>query len=381
MLSLDLTVNRGVISKLNESLWEFESLIQHDATINEGNSGGPLVNRKGEVIGINTVSVHPDFAENLNFAIDINQANQIIPDLETGRNIGWVGMNLEPNFYPEYFGTDEGLIVAAVSSGSSASKIGVRAPYLLTHLEGMSVNSTEDVCRIIRSHNEGDSLKVEFVNITDTEVQFLEGEIVLGNDDSGMDLSVVHSVIFSDEQTAANVDAENLTVGVWQGEATVQFDYWAPCGENEDWIEYDSLVFTNDVNALVDVSFEGELNPFWLEVYTDSEDEGGFWLLSSWEYDFGLTEYWELDYDGLDIYGELFSYRFEDDEVGNVVYTYMTVDPCSDALGGDMMELEIELGATVEGTLGPETGYLEISGMTVDLYRDFTITIDLVRVQ
>lgn len=94
-----------------------------------------------------------------------------------------------------------------------------------------------------------------------------------------------------------------------------------------------------------------------------------------------LSEYWDLTYEGNDIYGELFDYRYSEEEVGNVLYSYLLTDPCAGTQDGQMSELEFEIGSTVAGTLGPETGYIEISGMTADLKRDFSITIDLVRVQ
>ncbi len=385
MLSLDLSVSRGVISKMNEAIWEFESLIQHDATINPGNSGGPLVNRKGEVIGVNTASVDPEYASSINFAIDINQAQRIISDLEEGKNRNWLGMNLEPNFYPDYFGTEEGLVVAAVASGSSASKVGVRAPYLLTHLEGLTVNSMEDVCRILRSHSDGDSLKVEFMHITETEMQFLEGEIVLGEDNSGADLKVVHTVSFADgpggEDPGTDTPATGeLTAGVWEGVASVTLDYWGQC-DGTEWELVDTQSYTHDVRVIVDAPFDGEANPFWLEVYSESEDDGGFWLLSSWEYTEGFYDYWELESDGADIYGVSFDYALEEFELGNVIYSYATPDPCADTQDGEMTEHPIETGSEIIGTLGEETGELVITGMTADLLRDFTIEIELVRIQ
>jgi S1-C subfamily serine protease len=383
MLSLDLTVSRGVISKMNESLWEFESLIQHDALINPGNSGGPLVNRRGEVIGINTVAVDPSMASNINFAIDINQAKPIIADLEKGTNRHWLGMNLEQNFYPEYFGTEEGLIVAAVASGSSASNIGVQAPYLLTHLEGLSVSSHEDICRILRSHNDGDALKVEFTHITNTEVQFLEGEVVLGKADGGLDVEVVRSIAFDGGQTpTANGDAEELTIGQWEGVATVEVEYWAPCGEGDEWISYDTQTWSHDVRVLVDTPFDDELNPLWLEVFTEAEDEGGFWLLSSWDYDdVGLHEYWDLDYFGTEIFGELFALKQGETEVGNEFYTNLWIDPCSDAQGSELVALELAIGTVISGSLDSTGGTLTIIGMTDDLYRDLDITIEVTRIQ
>lgn len=384
MLSLDLSVSRGVVSKMNEALWEFERLIQHDAAINDGNSGGPLVNSFGEVIGINTASVDPEMAASLNFAIDINQAQRILTDLEEGKNQNWLGMNLEPNFYPDFFGTEEGLVVAAVASGSSASKVGVRAPYLLTHLEGLAVNSMEDVCRILRSHSDGDSLKVEFMHITDIEMQYLEGEIVLGDDNRGAELEIVHTVSFGSEPGTTDPGSDpgnELTAGVWEGTATVMLDYWAPCGDDDDWVHNDAQSFVHDVRVVVDAPFEADSNSYWLEVYTESEDEGGFWLLSSWEYTEGFYGYWELFLDGTDVSGVSYDYAIEDFEVGNVIYSYTTVDPCSEAQGGGMNELRMETGSQVAGTLGPETGNLQISGWTADLLRDFSITMELVRVQ
>lgn len=383
MLSLDLTFSRGAISKMNETLWEFESLIQHDAAINPGNSGGPLVNNMGEVIGVNTASVDPSVASNINFAIDINQAKRIIGDLEEGKNRGWLGMNLEPNLYPDYFGVEGGLVVAAVASGSSASNVGVQAPYLLTHLEGLTVNSMEEVCRIVRSHGDGDSLKVEFMHITETEIQYLEGEIVLGDSSGGSDLEIVDTISLVDEPATptANGD-EELTAGIWEGTASVVVDYWAPCGEENAWEMYDTQTWAHDVRVLIDGPFAGETNPFWIEVFSESEDEGGFWILSSWEYETdGLREYWEVSNTGIDVSGTLTDYRQSDAEVGNVLYSNLSVDPCSDAQGSAMTEMEMDLGTSLTGFLGAESGSLVITGMTADLYRDFSVTVDVTRVQ
>lgn len=383
MLSLDLTFSRGAISKMNETLWEFESLIQHDAAINPGNSGGPLVNNMGEVIGVNTASVDPSVASNINFAIDINQAKRIIGDLEEGKNRGWLGMNLEPNLYPDYFGVEGGLVVAAVASGSSASNVGVQAPYLLTHLEGLTVNSMEEVCRIVRSHGDGDSLKVEFMHITETEIQYLEGEIVLGDSSGGSDLEIVDTISLVDEPATptANGD-EELTAGIWEGTASVVVDYWAPCGEENAWEMYDTQTWAHDVRVLIDGPFAGETNPFWIEVFSESEDEGGFWILSSWEYETdGLREYWEVSNTGIDVSGTLTEYRQSDAEVGNVLYSNLSVDPCSDAQGSAMTEMEMDLGTSLTGFLGAESGSLVITGMTADLYRDFSVTVDVTRVQ
>ena len=192
-IGTDVTITRGIISKLDQPLEPYESLIQTDASINPGNSGGPLVNRFGQVIGINTLGVDPTVATNINFAISIDQAQQVIPDLQNGHNRLWLGMNLGPNNYKDYFGTDAGMVVEAVASKSPASAAGVQPAFLLTQLEGLNVNSKADVCKILRSHKDGDGLKVQFLNITSTEQQLLEGEVTVGQNNSTAQVKVVNS--------------------------------------------------------------------------------------------------------------------------------------------------------------------------------------------
>jgi S1-C subfamily serine protease len=192
-IGTDVTITRGIISKLDQPLEPYESLIQTDAAINHGNSGGPLVNRQGQVVGINTLGFDASVATNINFAISIDQAQQVIPDLQGGHNRLWLGMNLGPNNYSDYFGTDAGLVVEAVASKSPASAAGVQQALLLTQLEGIDVNSTADVCRILRSHQDGDGLKVTFLNITNTESQVLQGEVTIGQAVSSNQVKVVNS--------------------------------------------------------------------------------------------------------------------------------------------------------------------------------------------
>jgi hypothetical protein len=159
-------------------------------------------------------------------------------------------------------------------------------------------------------------------------------------------------------------------------------EYWAPCGEGDEWISYDTQTWSHDVRVLVDTPFDDELNPLWLEVYTESEDEGGFWLLSSWDYDdVGLHEYWALDYVGTEIFGELIALKQGETEVGNEFYTNLWIDPCSDAQGSELVALELAIGTVVSGSLDSTGGTLTIIGMTDDLYRDFDITIEVTRIQ
>lgn len=401
MLSIDMSFSRGVIGQMNHPIFHFDRMIQHDATVNPGNSGGPLVNKVGDVIGVNTVRISPEVAQNLNYAIDINQAKPIVEQLEQGENRLWLGMNLEPNFYEDYFGTADGLVVSAVASGSSASGAGVQPAYLLTHLQGLTVNSMEDVCRVLRSHSDGDTIGVQFLHMAPDELQILEGEVTLGDSDGRSTLEVTYSEGYG--QTAGNGSADDdddsgttgggttggagedgeLTAGVWEGTAIVEFDYWVPCGDDGEWLLNNSLTWTHDARVIVDNPFPDEDNSFWMEIFSLDEDEGSFWMLSSWDYEqIGLAEYWVLEYAGTHIAGELlFPPADESIELGNVVYTTLPNNPCNDSEGFDFVELWMDPGTTIIGVLGPEEGSIEITGMTMDLFRDFRIFIDLERIQ
>ncbi|HEY0605141.1 MAG TPA: trypsin-like peptidase domain-containing protein [Herpetosiphonaceae bacterium] len=190
-LGNDISVNPGSISQLNAQLSKFENLIKTDAAINPGNSGGPLVNRKGEVIGVNSLGI-PD-AQNTNYAIAMSQAKPIVAQLEEGKNRHFIGLNLVPNEYADYFGTDEGMAIIGVASGSPASQVGIQPADLLVKMEGKSITDEAAVCDILRSHADGDQLKVTVYRASTGEV--LEGEMTMGKvgaaDDKTAKLEVI----------------------------------------------------------------------------------------------------------------------------------------------------------------------------------------------
>ncbi len=197
----DISVTKGNISQLNVAFEELQDLIKHDAPINPGNSGGPLVNNRGEVIGINVLTLTN--AQNQNYAIAMTPARPIIKELESGKNRHYIGLNLYPNVFEDYFGTNEGMAIVAVASGSPASQVGVQPADLLLKIEDTSVNSAFDVCRILRSHADGDQLKVRILRATTGEI--LEGELTLGKvgpaDDRTAKLAVVGTIAM-DEPSA-----------------------------------------------------------------------------------------------------------------------------------------------------------------------------------
>ncbi len=134
---LDNTLTVGVISALNRSLPTpslelSNNVIQTDAAINPGSSGGPLVNSRGEVIGVNTAMAGKG-AQNIGFAIPINVAKRVIPDLiALGHPVrpwlGFTGMEITESL-AELFNlpVNKGVLVAEVFPGSPAAKAGIRA--------------------------------------------------------------------------------------------------------------------------------------------------------------------------------------------------------------------------------------------------------------
>lgn len=146
-LGFDQTVTRGIVSGLNRMLPEtplssLEPLIQTDAPINPGSSGGPLLNRCGEVIGINTAII-PD-AQNIGFAVPVNLARALLPTLiANGRVIRpWIG------FHGQLIDAElrkllivplvDGLLVEAVEPGSPADKAGLQGGRVEVSVAGAS---------------------------------------------------------------------------------------------------------------------------------------------------------------------------------------------------------------------------------------------------
>ena len=154
---LSQTFTVGVISAARQSLEiegrEYHNLIQTDAAINRGNSGGPLLNIKGEVIGINTAIYAPTgvFA-GIGFAVPINQAKAILNQLvETGHVVrGWLGVELAHDLTPaivKAFGLpdDKGALVNSVLKGSPADKAGLKRGDVVRMFDGKKVETSDQL--------------------------------------------------------------------------------------------------------------------------------------------------------------------------------------------------------------------------------------------
>lgn len=161
------SVTVGVISALNRTVKIGDrtlNLIQTDAAINEGNSGGALLNSRGEVIGINSAKISASGVEGLGFAIPIDDAKPVIEQLITfgyvrGRPlIGITGREIS-SIYADYYGVPKGIYVTDVSSGSGAAKAGIKAGDILVGLDGKTIETMEDLDEVKEKHKPGDTVK------------------------------------------------------------------------------------------------------------------------------------------------------------------------------------------------------------------------------
>ncbi len=183
-MGLEQTLTRGIISGVNRILPESTMsmtlpLIQTDAAINLGNSGGPLVNRCGEVIGINS-SILMD-AQNVGFAVPINIAKQVIPQLmQQGRVIRpWLGIHgrlfKKEDLAILNIPLVDGFLVETVEPGSPAERVGVHGGHLpitivgtefllggdvITEINGESMDEPEKLLKLVRSLKIGEKLNL-----------------------------------------------------------------------------------------------------------------------------------------------------------------------------------------------------------------------------
>ena len=163
------SVTVGYVSALNRSVTDGNktlNLIQTDAAINEGNSGGPLVNTQGEIIGINTLKMAATGVEGLGFAIPMDEAEPIINDLANygyvkGRPvIGLNGRTITAEA-SKYYGYPEGVFVESVTEGGAAQSAGIRRGDIITHFNGERVKSMDELNTAKNKLKAGDTVTME----------------------------------------------------------------------------------------------------------------------------------------------------------------------------------------------------------------------------
>lgn len=172
------TVTVGVISATGRSIetgrgYQIEGLIQTDAAINQGNSGGPLVNLAGEVVGINNMIVRGSgsgaVAEGLGFAIPVNTAqaiaNQIIEKGYFSRPFMGISFQaITPDIATTYhLPTQWGVYVQKVASGSPASTAGLQQGDIIISLNGIKMDESHDYLNMLYNYKPGDKISLGVV--------------------------------------------------------------------------------------------------------------------------------------------------------------------------------------------------------------------------
>jgi serine protease Do len=168
------TVTAGIISARNRdiSAGSFDDFIQTDAAINKGNSGGPLFNLRGEVVGVNTAIISPGEAGGsvgVGFSVPANFAKQVVGQLKQYGSVrrGTMGIMVRPvdQTIAESYGlkTPQGAIVTNVTKGGAADAAGLKVGDLITTLNNQQIRESRDVFRIMGVTQVGAQVSVRYL--------------------------------------------------------------------------------------------------------------------------------------------------------------------------------------------------------------------------
>ena len=164
------TVTKGIISGLNRTIKieeeknssYMEGLIQTDASINQGNSGGPLINTKGEVIGINSAKI--ETAEGIGFAVPINIIKPVVESLANGGEFeeAYLGIFAYDKEVIKYLNNDvtfnEGIYVVKIAKDGPAAKTNLKTGDVITKIDGNSINRMSELRTYIYRKKPGEKI-------------------------------------------------------------------------------------------------------------------------------------------------------------------------------------------------------------------------------
>ncbi len=168
-LAYEHSVTVGVVSYVGRKLWDpaLDEYIQTDAAINFGNSGGPLINAQGEVIGVNAAI--SSRASNIGFAVPINQAAAILPQLkEHGRvSRGYIGVRLrqmDPDLQRSLkLGDVQGALVEDVTEGSPGDRAGLHTYDVIQGVDDQKVTTDDDLIRKVAAMQPGNVIRLRLL--------------------------------------------------------------------------------------------------------------------------------------------------------------------------------------------------------------------------
>ena len=169
-LGLETSVSMGIVSGLNRQVYDDNSIsaIQTDTAINSGNSGGGLFNMYGEVVGVVNMKLINDNAENLGFAITINDAKSVISDLITkgyvsGRPILGITCVQVSDYVGAIKGMTPGLVVTDIDQTMAIASSGLVVGDTITAINGVDVRTVDEVSEILKDKKPGDTVTATVV--------------------------------------------------------------------------------------------------------------------------------------------------------------------------------------------------------------------------
>lgn len=166
---LENTVTLGIISAKDRTIGQgpFDNFLQTDASINPGNSGGPLFNLRGEVVGINSmIFSRTGQAAGLGFAIPINEAKELIPDLKRYGRVPrpWLGVLAQAvtSQLQSYYGlpSAKGVLIINLVEGGPADDSGLKQGDVIAEMDGTSVTEPNDVERRLAKHRPAETTRL-----------------------------------------------------------------------------------------------------------------------------------------------------------------------------------------------------------------------------
>ena len=211
------TVTSGIISSRNRDigLTRYDDFIQTDASINIGNSGGPLFNLDGEVIGINTAIIAPGQSGSIGigFAIPSNSASNVISQLlefgETKR--GWLGVRIQEVTKEiaevEKLEKSEGALVASVSENSPANKAGIKAGDIILEFDGKRVDTMRTLPKLVAQSKVGKRVKLKIWR----NQKLISKNVLLGRLESSKEFKAENKI---DPDTSKYIKIESLKISI-----------------------------------------------------------------------------------------------------------------------------------------------------------------------
>jgi S1-C subfamily serine protease len=173
-LGFESTVTTGVVSALGRSLRAstgrlIDDLIQTDAALNPGNSGGPLVSSRGEVVGINTAVILG--AQGICFAVAANTAKFVLGELVRHGHVrrAFIGISAQQTAVPRRrrlaagLSQDSAVMVAGIEPGSPAEMAGLRAGDMIVALDGTAVTGADDLIRLLTGEQIGRDVEIDLL--------------------------------------------------------------------------------------------------------------------------------------------------------------------------------------------------------------------------